>query len=246
MRDARAILLDIEGTTTPIDFVYQTLFPYARRRVKQFIAQHHDDPHVRADIAGLREQREADARNNLTPPTWRDDSVEAELESAATYVHWLMDQDRKATALKSLQGKIWEAGYRAGELRGEVYADVPKAFERWRNQGRNMSIFSSGSVLAQKLIFGYSTAGDLTGFIRAYFDTTTGAKQQAESYERIAAALELPPSEILFLSDVTAELDAAQFAGMQTSLCVRPGSKSPSSSAHPIIQTFDEIFPSIL
>jgi len=243
MRDARAILLDIEGTTTPVDFVYQTLFPYARQRVKQFITQHHDDADVRSDIAGLREQRDADARNNLAPPAWRDDSVEAELESAAAYIHWLMDQDRKATALKSLQGKIWEAGYRAGELRGEVYADVPKAFERWRDQGRSMSIFSSGSVLAQKLIFGYSTAGDLTEFIRAYFDTTTGAKQQAESYQRIAAALALSPPEILFLSDVTAELDAAQLAGMQTALCVRPESKQPSSSAHPIIQTFDEVFP---
>lgn len=243
MRDARAILLDIEGTTTPIDFVYQTLFPYARQRAKRFIAQHHDDADVRSDIAGLREQRDADARNNLAPPAWRDDSVEAERSSAATYIHWLMDQDRKATALKSLQGKIWEAGYRAGELRGEVYADVPQAFARWRNQGRSMSIFSSGSVLAQKLIFGHSTAGDLTGFIRAYFDTTTGAKQQAESYQRIAAALELPSPEMLFLSDVTAELDAAQLAGMQTALCVRPGSKQPSSSRHPIIQTFDEVFP---
>lgn len=243
MRDARAILLDIEGTTTPVDFVYQTLFPYARQRVKQFIQQHHDDADVRADMAGLHEQRDADARNNLAPPVWRDDSVEAELESAVTYVYWLMDQDRKATALKSLQGKIWEAGYRAGELRGEVYADVPKAFERWRDQQRSISIFSSGSVLAQKLIFGHSTAGDLTGFIRAYFDTTTGAKQQAESYQRIAAALELLPPEMLFLSDVRGELDAAQLAGMPTALCVRPGSKPPVSSAHPVIQTFDEVFP---
>lgn len=242
MRDARAILLDIEGTTTPVDFVYQTLFPYARQRVKQFITQHHDGADVRSDIVGLREQRDADAQNNHVPPAWRDDSVEAEIESAEMYVHWLMDQDRKATALKSLQGKIWEAGYLAGELRGEVYPDVPQAFARWRNQERTISIFSSGSVLAQKLIFGHSTAGDLTGFIRAYFDTTTGAKQQAESYQRIAAALELPPRKILFLSDVTAELDAAQLAGMQTALCVRPGSKPATSNVHPIIQTFDEVF----
>jgi enolase-phosphatase E1 len=243
MREARAILLDIEGTTTPVDFVYQTLFPYARQRLKQFITEHQDDADVRSDITSLREQRDADVRNNLAPPVWRDDSVEAEIESAATYVHSLMDQDRKAPALKSLQGKIWEAGYRAGELRGEIYADVPPAFARWRAQERSISIFSSGSVLAQKLIFGHSTAGDLTGFIRAYFDTTTGAKQQTESYQRIAAALEWPSPEILFLSDALAELDAAQLAGMQTALCARPGSKPPLSSAHRVIQTFAEVFP---
>jgi enolase-phosphatase E1 len=243
MRDTPALLLDIEGTTTPIDFVYQTLFPYARQRVRLFITQHHQQADVRADLADLREQQATDAQNNFSPPAWRDDSVEAEIESAVTYAHWLMDQDRKATALKSLQGKIWEAGYRDGELRGEVYADVPRAFARWRDQGRTISIFSSGSVLAQQLIFGHSTAGDLTGFIRAYFDTTTGAKQQAESYGRIAAALELPPPEILFLSDVEAELDAARLAGLQTALCARPGSKLSSSSAHPFVQSFDELFP---
>ncbi len=244
MRDTqvRAILLDIEGTTTPVDFVYQVLFPYARQHVKEFLRQHRDAEAVRADIAGLRREYAREEQSNLALPPWRDERPEDELETVVAYVHWLMDQDRKSTALKSLQGKIWEAGYHSGELRGQVYEDVRPAFERWTRQQKIISIFSSGSVLAQRLIFGHSTAGDLSGFIRDYFDTTTGAKREAASYRRIAAKLELPPSEILFLSDVTAELDAAKAAGMQTALCVRSGLLLPPG-AHPSVHTFDEVFP---
>ncbi len=235
---ARAILLDIEGVTTPVDFVYQTLFPFARRHVKEFLDARSANEAVKADIARLREEHAAEASGQ--PPAWRDDSLEAQLASAVAYVHWLMDRDRKSTGLKSLQGKIWEAGYRSGELRGEVYEDVPRAFARWKEQRRIIAIFSSGSVLAQQLLFAHSTAGDLTGFIQAYFDTTTGAKREAESYRRIASALQTPPSEILFLSDVVAELDAARIAGMQTALCVR-AEPAPLASAHPVIRTFSEL-----
>lgn len=156
----------------------------------------------------------------------------------------MMERDRKSTGLKSLQGKIWEAGYRAGELRGQVYADVLPAFTRWTAKGRDIAIFSSGSVQAQRCLFAHSTAGDLTPFIRAYFDTTTGAKTAADSYERIAAALERSPSEVLFLSDVGAELDAARRAGLGTALCVRSPEAVPSGSAHPIIRSFDQLQPS--
>jgi len=239
---ARAILLDIEGTTTPVDFVYQTLFPFARRHVKEFLAAYSMYEAVQADIARLREEHAAESSDQPLLPAWRDDSLEAQLESAVAYVHWLMDRDRKSTGLKSLQGKIWEAGYRSGELRGEVYEDVPQAFARWKEQRKIIAIFSSGSVLAQQLLFAHSTAGDLTGFIQAYFDTTTGAKREAESYRRIAEALQSQPSEVLFLSDVVAELDAARLAGMRTALCVR-AEPSPPSGAHPVIRTFDEVFP---
>lgn len=235
---ARAILLDIEGTTTPVDFVYQTLFPFARRQVKEFLDAHSADEAVKADVARLREEQTAEASGQ--PPAWRDDSLEAQLESAVTYVHWLMDRDRKSTGLKSLQGKIWEAGYLSGELRGAVYEDVPFAFARWKEQRKIIAIFSSGSALAQQLLFAHSTVGDLTGFIQAYFDTTTGAKREAESYRRIAATLQTPPSEILFLSDVVAELDAARLAGMQTALCVR-AEPAPQASAHLVIRTFSEL-----
>lgn len=238
---ARAILLDIEGTTTPIDFVYQVLFPYARHHLREFIQQYHRAGEVRAGLAMLREEHAMDVQKKMGPPVWKDGSVDLQVESAVAYVYWLMDRDRKSTALKSLQGKIWEAGYRSGALRGQVFADVPPAFARWSGQQKEIAIFSSGSVLAQKLLFANTTAGDLTEFIRSYFDTTIGAKTEAGSYRRIANEIRLPPSEILFLSDVIAELDAARLAGMRTALCVRPGQPHPASCTHPIIHTFDEV-----
>jgi enolase-phosphatase E1 len=150
-----------------------------------------------------------------------------------------MDQDRKSTGLKSLQGKIWEEGYRSGELKGEVYPDVLPALERWRSQGIDIAIFSSGSVQAQQSLFRNSVAGDLTRFIRAYFDTTTGPKREPESYGRIAAALDRSPSEVLFVSDIAAELDAARTAGMRTALCVRGSGEV--RGVHPVIHGLGEI-----
>jgi enolase-phosphatase E1 len=152
-----------------------------------------------------------------------------------------MDRDRKSTGLKSLQGKIWEEGYRSGELKGEVYPDVLPALERWREQGIDIAIFSSGSVQAQRSLFRKSVAGDLTRFIRACFDTTTGAKGEPESYARIAAALERSPTEVLFISDIGAELDAAQAAGMRTALCVRGLGSVQPTVGHPVIHAFDQL-----
>jgi enolase-phosphatase E1 len=152
-----------------------------------------------------------------------------------------MDQDRKSTGLKSLQGKIWEEGYRSGELKGEVYPDVLPALERWRSRGIDIAIFSSGSVQAQRLLFRNSVAGDLTHFIKAYFDTTTGPKREPESYARIAGALERRASEVLFVSDIVEELDAARTGGMRTALCVRTPSPLEMHGAHPMIRRFDEI-----
>lgn len=234
----RAILLDIEGTTTPVDFVTRVLFPYARERVKDFLARRASE--VRDDLALLLSEHEADERAGQSPPRWRQATPAESLDSAVAYVHWLMDRDRKSTALKALQGRIWEEGYQAGHLRGQVYPDVPRAFARWRAHGRDLAIFSSGSVLAQKLLFSRSEAGDLTPFLRAYFDTTTGAKGDPESYRKIAARLGQPPEAVLFLSDVTAELDAARAAGTATALCVRAENPS-ASSHHPVVRTFDEV-----
>jgi enolase-phosphatase E1 len=236
------VLLDIEGTTTPIDFVHQTLFGYARARVGEFLRRHWSDPEVRADVARLRAEYSAESPSSpysppsRPPPPWRDEAA-----AVAAYVHWLMDQDRKSTGLKSLQGKIWEEGYRAGDLRGEVYPDVPPALERWRRQGIDIAIFSSGSVQAQRSLFRSAAAGDLTRFIRAYFDTTTGPKTAPESYARIAATLECSPFEVLFLSDIGSELDAGRAAGMQTMLCVRTPGAAPPAGAHPVIHAFDEV-----
>ncbi len=239
----QAILLDIEGTTTPIDFVFRTLFPYARLRLRQFLLEHASEPGIRSDIDALRTQHRADAAGEFNPPAWMDASPGKELASAAAYGAWLIDRDSKCSALKSLQGKIWQEGYRTGELRGEVYPDVPPALARWSRQGKSIGIFSSGSVLAQKLLFSSTAAGDLTRFLSAYFDTTTGPKNAPESYLRIAEAVALEPSAMLFFSDVGKELDAARDAGMQTALCVRTESSVPVPGTHSVISSFDEIFP---
>jgi enolase-phosphatase E1 len=223
----RVILLDIEGTTTPVDFVYQTLFPFARERMHEYLRTHSGDDEVQRAIEELRTEQRADGR-----------PVD---ESAAAYALRLMDLDRKSTPLKRLQGLIWESGYATGELKGEVYPDVAPALERWTRTGLGVGIFSSGSVLAQKLLFGHSSAGDLTRFLRWHFDTQVGSKLEAESYRRIAAALGGPPSGVLFVSDVGRELDAARAAGLPTRLCVRAPAELPANGGHPSIRSLEEI-----
>jgi enolase-phosphatase E1 len=234
-----ALLLDIEGTTTPIDFVYSVLFPYARTHVKDYLAA---SPSL-ADLAGLCEENANDAKHGLAPPPLEGPAEHVSIDAIDAYVRWLMDRDRKTTALKSIQGKIWEDGYRKGELRSQVFEDVPPAFKRWRGQGKMICIYSSGSVLAQKLLFVNTEAGDLTPYINAYYDTNIGGKKDPESYRRIAANIELDSSSLLFVSDVTDELDAAATAGLQTLLCIRPGNPSPPATLHAIIRNFDEVLP---
>ena len=238
----RVVLLDIEGTTTPVEFVYQTLFPYARKRLPDYLAQNFSSPDVRAVLKQLREENLQDTSNRLNPPLIANESSADELPSVIAYLHWLMDADRKSTPLKTLQGMIWEAGYKSGELHSKVFADVPQAFIKWSSQRKTIAIFSSGSVLAQKLLFAHTAAGDLTKFIGAYFDTNIGAKREAVSYQRIADALQQSTHDIIFLSDMVAELDAAQAAGMQTALCARPNNTLQPDAHHSIIQTFDEMF----
>jgi enolase-phosphatase E1 len=229
----KAILLDIEGTTTPIDFVHKTLFPYAKEKIAIYVRENFAD--IRDEIAQLKAEHSGDKFYEAA-------FDESSPDSAADYLIFLINVDRKSTPLKSIQGKIWQRGYQKGELQGEVFADIPTAFERWQEAGKKIAIYSSGSVLAQKLIFGHSTAGDLTAFISEYFDTTTGAKRDAESYKKIAEALKLPPAEILFISDVPAELDAARAAGFITALSLREGNAELAEEpTHRIIQTLDEI-----
>ncbi len=236
LNDIRAILLDIEGTTTPIEFVHQVLFPYARARVRAYLEQHADDPGVRADVALLRAEYAAESPRSADLPPWNPEA----------YVYWLMDRDRKSTGLKALQGRIWEAGYRAGELRGkgEVYPDVRPALERWHAASKTIAIFSSGSIQAQRNLFANTTAGDLSPFLSGYYDTTTGPKREQGSYRQIAAALRQPPNAVLFVSDVSAELDAARAAGMRTALCMRGAPSSdepPTDGDHPRIHSFAEL-----
>jgi enolase-phosphatase E1 len=230
----RAILLDIEGTTTPIAFVHEVLFSFARDHVNEFLAKNAGAEDVRADVARLGEEHAADVSSGQQPPPVND--------SLVAYVEWLIARDRKSTGLKSLQGKIWRQGYTAGSLRSQVYADVAPAFARWRARGWTINIFSSGSVLAQQLLFAHTDAGDLTGFISDYFDTNVGNKGEADSYRKIAESLNTQPDEVLFISDVVAELDAAGEAGMQTLLSIRPGNQPQEhADRYKAIHSFDSV-----
>jgi enolase-phosphatase E1 len=237
----RVVLLDIEGTTTPIDFVHKTLFQYASRNVEPFLAARSGEPEIRSILQDLKAEHSKDVAAGLAPSEWPNNSRN-ELRDCVAYVQWLMARDSKCAPLKALQGKIWQQGFESGELHGEVYADVPPAFARWRRQGRDIAIYSSGSVLAQRLLFGSVISGNLTGDIRMFFDPVVGAKAEPGSYVRIADALQTPPSKVLFLSDAPKEIDAARVAGMQAALCERPA-LSNSSQSDGAIRDFDEILP---
>jgi enolase-phosphatase E1 len=238
---ASVVLLDVEGTTTPVTFVYDVLFPYARRHVRAFLDGAAEEAGVRSDLALLRHEHAADVHAGSDPPPWSDSSPQARIEDAVAYVQWLMDRDRKSTGLKSLQGRIWEDGYRRGALRGQVYDDVPRALRRWRAAGLRTCIFSSGSVLAQQLLFRHSEAGDLTSWLDGHFDTAIGPKKEAASYRRIAAELGVAAPQVRFVSDVVDELDAAREASLETRHCVRPGTARPDRPRHPILETFDAL-----
>lgn len=234
----KAILLDIEGTTTPIDFVHKTLFPFAKAKISEFVEANFNE--ISTEIAQLNTEYRKDFTEQIYGRDFKDDSP----ESVTNYLKFLIKVDRKSTPLKSLQGKIWQKGYESGELESEMFEDVPRAFERWKSQNKTIAIYSSGSILAQKLIFKYSNFGDLSGFISDYFDTNIGHKRETESYVKIALALNHPPKRVAFVSDVTAELDAARNAGMQTSLIVRKGNGSiKNKNDYEIIYDFDEVTP---
>jgi enolase-phosphatase E1 len=229
----RAFLLDIEGTTTPIAFVYDILFPYARRELAAFLRAQAGSPDVRAAVRRLRDEHRAESE--AAPPPW----TASEIDSALAYLQWLMDADRKSTALKALQGLVWEEGFRKGELQGEVYPDVPIALARWRRQGRSTFIYSSGSVLAQRLIFAHTEAGDLTPLLAGYFDTTTGPKKEAASYRRIAAEIGVDPADVFFVSDSADEVAAARGAGLRAALCARDGTVPSTGVA--VVGSFDAL-----
>lgn len=216
-----AILTDIEGTTTPIAFVRDTLFPFARARLPDFLAAHAGDPAVATELAEIR---------RLAPG----------VPELATLLGW-MDEDAKVTPLKTLQGMIWRDGYGDGTLKGAVYADVAPVLRRWAAAGLKLYVYSSGSVAAQRLIFGHSIAGDLAGLFRGFFDTGAGGKRAAASYAGLAAAIGLPPGDILFLSDVEAELDAAAESGLRTCQLVRAQDGTVASARHPTAGDFPEI-----
>ncbi len=218
-----AVLLDIEGTTTPIAFVHQVLFPYARTHLGDWLAARTASPEFSAVFEQLAREHAADQARGTPVPEWTASTLPAARESIARYALALMDEDRKSPGLKLLQGLIWESGYQAGELRGQVFADVPPALRRWRAAGLRLSVYSSGSELAQRRLFESSPEGDLTPLFDGFFDTRVGGKKEAGSYRQIVERLRLPAERVMFISDLTAELEAAKGAGMQTLLSLREG-----------------------
>ena len=242
---ARLYLLDVEGTVAPLTLTTGLLFPYARKHFAEFLNDKFEDETVRVDLALLAEENCAEkdegAPRIATGCHRAADGKPAFLAGSLAYVLWLMDRDRKSTALKSLQGKIWKAGFESGELKGTLFADVPAAFARWAANGK-VAIYSSGSVEAQRLLFQYSDQGDLRPLIAGYFDTRTGPKMESASYAAIAKAMEVAPGEAVFFSDVVKELEAAREAGMETRLVVREGNAVVEDArGHERVEAFERI-----
>lgn len=222
--DVSAIVTDIEGTTSSLSFVKDVLFPYAREHLARYVAAHAHEPAVRA----LLEDAKREAGGGLD-----DAGVVAQLE------RWI-DEDRKITPLKSLQGLVWEAGYRNGDFKGHIYSDAAARLREWHARGIRLYVYSSGSVYAQKLLFGHSDAGDLTPLFSGYYDTHIGGKREPDAYRAIVADCGLPADEILFLSDIVEELDAARAAGMRTVQLVRDGTLD-EGARHRQVRDFDAI-----
>jgi len=221
----KAIVTDIEGTTSALSFVKEILFPYAREHIAAFVKEHADEPPVAEQIQAISQE----AGDPL------------ELDVACELLLQWIDEDRKVTALKTLQGMVWESGYRNGDFTGHVYEDAERNLRLWKEKGIRLYVYSSGSVDAQRLLFGYSDFGDLTPLFSGYFDTHVGHKQETSSYEIIASEIGERAGDILFLSDVAEELDAARAAGMQTRWLMRAAPELDSTAAHPQVRDFDGI-----
>ena len=222
----RAIVTDIEGTTSSISFVKDVLFPYARKHLPAFVATHADKPYVQHWL------HEAAKEAGL---------VSASQQEIIRLLQRWIDEDRKATPLKALQGMIWEDGYRSGEYRAHIYPEVAQKLREWKANNVDLFVYSSGSVQAQKLFFGHSEAGDLTPLFSGYFDTEIGAKRDPAAYRRILAAIGKPAKDVLFLSDIVEELDAARSAGMRTTLLARAPMTCPASAVHGCVADFNAI-----
>ena len=224
------ILTDIGGTTSSISFVKDVLFPYARRELPRFVREHGDEPDVRRWIDAVAVENGGMCQDAMIVETLQG---------------WI-DEDRKHTALKALQGMVWTAGYESADFTAPVYPDAVAALRRWHADGHTLAVYSSGSVPAQKLLFAHTDAGDMSGLFSAWFDTAIGGKREAGSYARIAEGLKVEPGAIVFLSDVVAELDAAREAGLRTVLIDRASDYpqprlGEATGGHPRAAGFDAV-----
>ncbi len=236
------ILLDIEGTTCPVSFVTGTLFPYASEQMGAFLERNHHQDRVRKLVKEVEEAWIADPHPEAV-------ALQAEVQDECVpkrvlpYLHWLIAHDRKLTALKELQGMVWEQGYASGRLVGPLFSDVPAALRRCRNAGRVLAVYSSGSVKAQQLLYRHSNGGDLGGLFSHWFDTRSGQKQNSTSYTTIAAAMAVEPSQVLFISDSLTELEAAAGAGMEVLFSLREGNPQSDPGAFSSIIDFEKLCP---
>ena len=221
------ILTDIEGTTTSISFVHDELFPYSKERMREFLKKNSQKPEIIKCIDQVKETVLNEQNKIMT-----------NVEVSEQLIEWI-NLDRKHPALKELQGLIWEKGYESGEIKGHVYEDVMPALKKWKDNGITLAIYSSGSVKAQKLLFQYSTKGNLLSFFSHQFDTAVGNKREISSYKKIATELNCLASDILFLSDIKEELDAAREAGMKTIQLVRDDQVIIGN--HPLAKSFSTI-----
>jgi enolase-phosphatase E1 len=218
----KAIVTDIEGTTSSLSFVKEVLFPYARANLADYVRRHADEPQVKTLLEGSCKEAGAELDTG---------------QLIAQLTQWL-DEDKKVTPLKSLQGLIWEAGYQQGDFKGHVYPDAAENLKAWKAKGMDLYIYSSGSVYAQKLLFAHTEYGDLTPLFSGYFDTHIGGKKEQESYYKIAEQLGIPANRLLFLSDIKEELDAAKAAGFQTLWLTRDSTPDPHAE-HRQASSFD-------
>jgi enolase-phosphatase E1 len=238
--NTRGILLDIEGTTSSISFVYDTMFPYVRENLRYYLESSWDS----ADFQSCLPQLATDAgeqEGNSVPTVERwlgAHSTAKSIDMVETAVIRLMDADVKATGLKQLQGKIWKNGFESGQLIAHLFDDVAPAIKQWHAVGIDIRIYSSGSIASQKLFFGHTIAGNLLPYLNGHYDTTTGPKREPDSYQKIAGEFNFPAEQVVFISDIPDELTAAQPSGMPTVLSLRPGNK-PVPATHNFTTTDD-------
>lgn len=248
------LLLDIEGTTCPVSFVAEVLFPYARERLQDFLAEHAAEPEVAALVSATQARWQADTtpaactllqRSRVTatgggmePP---DTAARQAALAVVPYLQWLIDHDVKDTALKDLQGRIWASGYASGSIVAPVFNDAAAALKRWHAQGLILAVYSSGSVPAQQLLYRHTQAGDLSTLFNHWFDTRSGAKQAVSSYQAICSAMGCQPEAVLFISDSVAELRAAQQAGLSVLFSDRDGNPGHDSGPFERISDYSRL-----
>lgn len=230
-RQARCVLLDIEGTVSDVRFVYDVMFPYAKREMASYVTNHWSDRAVRDAVMRVATDAKHQNIEDWLGPDWQSENAACQ-RLLIDHLHDLMSRDSKDTGLKQLQGLVWQKGFQSGEIKSELFPDVLPALKVWKDSGLDLRIFSSGSVLAQKLFFEFTTSGNILHFFRAHYDTTIGSKKEASSYQRIVEDVGINASSMLFVTDVYQEIIAAEQAGLQVVASIRPNNASLPAEFH--------------